>query len=109
MTSHIEFFLQLKEFRTTLRTPLRLDTRFAVRDGARKLIISERSGGVELYDLARDPSERANLLQEGAEDGAGLRAWLETWLRNAKASARPQARIALCPGEIERLRRLGYF
>ena len=70
------------------------------------MIVGASEGVLELYDLASDPEEKANLAQERADVGATLRAELEAWLEEqprAEAPAEP-----LDPEARRRLEDLGY-
>ena len=89
--------------------------RFAVRSGSHKLIMTPVSGGklhLELYDLASDPGERANMAQEDP----ALRARLFKALLRLRDGLRRlgPAQYRLdgtndMPGVEERLRELGYI
>ena len=68
-------------------------------EGSFKLIVAPRR---ELYDLARDPGERLNLLAEDGERASAL----ETWVRQLAGSA--EAAPAAAPSIDPRLRSLGY-
>ena len=81
----------------------------AVRETGREEIPAE--GLVrELYDLMRDPRERANLLEAPVPPEQAARAEaMERALRERLASIRGRAdRITLGPAVLERLRALGY-
>jgi arylsulfatase A-like enzyme len=68
----------------------------AVRAGDWKLLEYFEDGRLELYDLARDPSEQENLADREPSRAAALRAQLEQWRREvgARLPARNPARAS---------------
>ncbi|HUO84426.1 MAG TPA: sulfatase-like hydrolase/transferase, partial [Thermoanaerobaculia bacterium] len=86
----------------------RFDRRLkSIQVGTTKLIISDR-GDPELYDLAADPHETRNLIEERTEAARSLRKRLleivPRW-----GPANPAERPNLDPRAIEELRSLGYL
>jgi len=73
-----------------------------------KLIRDDRTGALELYDLARDPGERRDLAPERPALAAELSALLETELARVREGARRAPVRRLSEDEIEQLRALGY-
>ena len=80
----------------------------ALYDPPHKLIVSSR-GGVELYDLARDPEERTDLAGRDASLAAGLRERLERFRADHPALYDAEARAKLSPETEDALRALGYL
>jgi arylsulfatase A-like enzyme len=95
-----------------------LDFQVALVDGDWKLVRTLRdyyattrfhreAGAVELYDLAHDPGERANLAVAQPERTAAMGAALDAW--QAAHGVRADAPVpAVAPPDRERLRALGY-
>jgi arylsulfatase A-like enzyme len=87
----------------------------AVRHGDSKLIRDRGRLDVEaleLYDLARDPSERCNLARQSPQEAARLQAALRDIARDLRADARAPLRVSaegLEPELLENLRALGYL
>ncbi len=84
----------------------------AVRLGDLKLLFETREAPRALYDLARDPAERANLLPGAAAEAERLAGVHERALERARRlHGRPieVGRAPYTPEEIERLRSLGYL
>jgi arylsulfatase A-like enzyme len=77
----------------------------AVVEGSRKLVRSA-AGKRELYDLERDPDERASLAGVDSAAAAALDGALERWL--AATSPAPVDTVSLDADARERLRALGY-
>ncbi len=77
----------------------------AVRTARWKLITTPATGGRELYDLAADPGERADVWGAHSSEGDRLAAALDAWRRTA-----PTAPAAAGPGPDlgQKLRALGY-
>jgi arylsulfatase A-like enzyme len=80
----------------------------ALYDAPHKLIVSSR-GEVELYDLERDPAERADLAVSEAARTESLRAALERFRAEHVALYDEDARADLSPETEEALRALGYL
>lgn len=81
------------------------DTLAAVRVGRYKLVVDQRSGERELYDLRADPAERDDLSAERP----ALADRLERRLAAHRARQRPPRRAEdLPPRRLEHLRALGY-
>jgi len=77
-----------------------------IRLGDWKYIVGPEEGTRELFNLARDPRERENLIEAEPERASELAARLD---RRLAGSARPLvAPDAISPEERERLRALGY-
>jgi arylsulfatase A-like enzyme len=73
----------------------------AVRDGDWKLVEHYENGALELYDLASDPSEQADLAAKEPARVAALRGKLEAWRRAVAAqgnAANPQFEPAAWKG-----------
>lgn len=51
----------------------------AVRDGDLKLVVHRKGRKVELYDLARDPTEQRDIAAERPDDVAALKAQVDRW------------------------------
>ena len=73
-----------------------------------KLIRSNR-GEIELYDLADDPDETANLASAQPERVAHLQAALDAWLQDHPPSGPAASSPSLDPGIEQHLRALGYL
>jgi len=83
----------------------------AVRRGDEKLVVRPGAGGVELYDVRRDPREQLDVAIERPEHVEQLRGLLADF---EKASQRlrqsgADAQADLSPEHVERLRALGYI
>jgi arylsulfatase A len=59
----------------------------AVRNGDWKLIHSYEDDGVELFNLANDPSETSNVSKQHPDRVHELRSQLDAWRRNTRANA----------------------
>ncbi len=87
----------------------------AIRVGPNKLIRDRRPGGQvteELFDLAADPHERADLAGREGGQRARLAELLDRWEDAAATAAGPGWRVSpeqLSPGEREQLKALGYL
>lgn len=81
-------------------------TQTAVISGDRKLIVSAGQGE-ELYHLARDPGETANLASVEPEAAETLRRSLNAWLE--KTPLRVSSLRRADPRAIERLKNFGYI
>ncbi len=86
-----------------------------VRDGKWKLIEVPRVAGdpgqdeIELYDLARDPTETRNVAAENREVVAKLRAAIAAWVKTRRAAPPDDAPpLTISPEERESLTSLGY-
>jgi choline-sulfatase len=78
----------------------------SVRDGRWKYILAPNA---ELYDLDRDPGERANLVDREPSRARAMRAGLEQRLRGELASAKSGPASAAVPADLlEKLGALGY-
>lgn len=62
----------------------------------------------QLYDLAADPEERNNLVEEQPERAAQLRERLESFEREARVWEQGRVTLALTEGELAGLQALGY-
>ncbi len=82
----------------------------AVRYGAFKLVVYPTADGetYELFDLARDPGERANLAAARAATVRILRRRLDLWLGGRPELLRSSGGRALTSAEENALRALGY-
>jgi hypothetical protein len=60
----------------------------------------------ELFDLEKDPKERASLEAEGAREK--LRRYALAYLARGRAEATEPVAVSLSPTVLERLRALGY-
>jgi arylsulfatase A-like enzyme len=81
----------------------------AVRTRTRKYVRAPRP---ELYDLTRDPNERANLLPERADEIVAEERWLVEEVRRLSDPRRPAGvsrPVAVDPDRVEQLRALGYL
>jgi arylsulfatase A-like enzyme len=76
--------------------------------GDLKLVRDDRSGEIELYDLASDPLERRDLAEERPERARELLAVLERHLAALSGRARAAEETAFTPEELSDLRDLGY-
>lgn len=61
----------------------------------------------ELYDLAKDPAESVNVIDEHPEAAARMAGWLEWYLAREPEEAQQPAEVD--PETMERLRSLGYL
>jgi arylsulfatase A-like enzyme len=93
--------------------PLRQGLRDMLIEGDYKLIVS--SDGLELYDLAADPDERINLIDEHPDVVRRMRATLrELRQRNEERRRRNLASVSdemleeTAKGTLEQMRALGY-
>jgi choline-sulfatase len=79
----------------------------AVRDGRWKYILAPRP---ELYDLARDPGERQNLVDSEPQRARAFRSGLEQHLRKEQAALHDAAasNASVPPDLLEKLGALGY-
>jgi len=95
-------------FPTTTRTR----NWIAVRQGDYKLVESPELGRKELYDVRKDPREKADLSQANAGVVEGLEAKLSSWQEEERRIAGTYQKggtAKLTPAETERLRALGYL
>jgi arylsulfatase A-like enzyme len=76
--------------------------------GDSKLIRDDRSGSIELYDLAADPGERSDLAPAVPELVARLVTILDQQARLAREGAGAAQQRAISDEELEQLRALGY-
>jgi arylsulfatase A-like enzyme len=86
--------------------------RYARRDEGYKFIYDTRTGDEELYDLARDPGEKTNLVTADPLRAAWSRQSLHHWIASAARAAVSEGAIA--PGRLtreqcENLKALGYL
>jgi arylsulfatase A-like enzyme len=87
------------------RHPERVDLKHMVRRGAHKLVFDRAAASAELYDLARDPLERADRAREQAELTRELALALRA---HAAAAVEPERIPEPSAEERERLEALGY-
>ncbi len=80
-----------------------------VTDGTLKLRLDLESGGVQLFDLARDPGERFDVAASRPLDRGRLEAVLHRWMEQAEAGATPQERVRRAEESEAELRALGYL
>jgi arylsulfatase A-like enzyme len=95
-------------FPTTTRTR----NWIAVRQGDYKLVESPELGRKELYDVRKDPREKADLSQANAGVVQGLEVKLSSWQEEERRIAGTYQKggtAKLTPAETERLRALGYL
>lgn len=84
--------------------------RWAVVDGERKLIVDPATpGGFELFDLARDPGEKANLAAREPAEVERLRALLRSWARSNPRAPDQRTRDRLDDELRQQLEALGYL
>jgi arylsulfatase A-like enzyme len=88
-----------KEFDRALRTAQTNDLKY----------VWGSDGRDELYDLAADPAETRNLIDEQPEQAKELYAALETWLASFQHSAQDQETVELDESTIKKLEQLGYL
>jgi arylsulfatase A-like enzyme len=82
------------------------DLKRAIRTREFKLYFDRRSKEEELYDLAADPAEQADILDSRGDVAEVLRKELGTWMSTGRGQ--PE-RIVLTDREREELRSLGYL
>jgi len=81
----------------------------AASDGRFKLILRGRRGKPELYDLANDPGETVNVIDDHRREARRLGRAIERWTRQEEASAKARGDKANWgEGVVDRLRALGY-
>ncbi len=85
-----------------------MEPRYAIREGDAKAIVTTSTGGVELYDLARDPGETRDLSQAEPMRAAFYRQALAAWVM-ARVPEGVVAPKALTPEQQENMRALGYI
>ena len=90
----------------------------AVRLGARKMVLDRENGEVrrELYDLASDPLESRNLLEDGSTTADDLALLLERYPDVQEAQRRRlmedvprESNPPIDPERLKKLRALGYL
>ncbi|MEM8963153.1 MAG: sulfatase [Acidobacteriota bacterium] len=79
----------------------------AIRDSTHKLIWWLDTERIELYDLATDPGETQNVIDDEAHIASAYRLAIETWLRDDERG--PETETPLDDELVERLRALGYI
>ena len=81
-----------------------------VREDAWKGIWNHERATLELYDLATDPLERADVQNDHPERSARMREFARTWLSycNARGAGEQRHRSELDEADRENLRELGY-
>jgi len=85
------------------------DLNVVARQGRWKSIWNVEPDSVELYDLAADPGERADVAAREPERAAAMRDASEAWWQACRATADGAGRReTLTPEMLERLRALGY-
>lgn len=93
-----------------LEKEARGDVNVALRSGSLKGIWNEGPETVELYDLAKDPGERANLATADPEKAQELRDEAISWLEQCRASAAGAIEVKeLDERTKQQLRAIGYF
>ncbi len=94
----------------TARQEVLHTSRAVVLDGLKLIVVSDGAGENEFFDLREDPDEKRNLIEEAS--WADLRKRLELELERLSsgetASASERA-PELGPGDVERLKKLGYL
>jgi N-acetylgalactosamine-6-sulfatase len=69
--------------------------RFSIRDGDWKLVMTSPNDRVELYNVARDVSEKHNLAQQNPENATELTKKLQSWIKTIpmpkKSTSRPSS------------------
>lgn len=86
------------------------DVNVALRTGSLKGIWNEGPETMELYDLAKDPGEQANLAASDPEKATELRDEAVSWLEQCRASAAGAIEVKeLDERAKEQLRAIGYF
>ncbi|MBP7148135.1 MAG: sulfatase [Acidobacteria bacterium] len=101
-----EIFLQRRQYKSGLEGRFRVEgDKSAVRSGSLKYIEAQAENSYELYDLATDPGERANLVSRRRADAERLAASLRAWRESAPAVTHEQT---VEPADAEKLRSLGY-
>jgi arylsulfatase A-like enzyme len=82
-----------------------------VREGAMKLVITGKTGEVELFDLERDPGEKMDLYEERAGQGRELERKLRNWYSEASADRKlweGKQTVPLTDEQRKQLEALGY-
>ena len=93
-----------------LEKEARGDVNVALRTGSLKGIWNEEPETVEVYDLAKDPGELANLAGRDPEKAQELRDEAISWLEQCRASAAGAIEInELDERSKQQLRAIGYF
>ncbi|PYQ38852.1 MAG: hypothetical protein DMF77_23175 [Acidobacteria bacterium] len=84
--------------------------RYARRDDGYKFVYDTRTGDEELYDVARDPGEKTNLVASDPLRAAWSRQALHHWIASVArtATSGTVAPASLTPEQCENLRSLGY-
>jgi arylsulfatase A-like enzyme len=81
----------------------------SIRTGRWKLILDQRRGTVELFDLENDPGELNDLAADEKEIAAALLEELRVWLAYLERSAVPEKTVVLDEDMKEGLEALGYL
>jgi len=93
-----------------LEKDARGDVNVALRAGSLKGIWNEGPESVEVYDLARDPGEQANLAAGDPEKAQELRDEAISWLEQCRASAAGVIEVKeLDERSKQQMRAIGYF
>ncbi|MEM7581931.1 MAG: sulfatase [Acidobacteriota bacterium] len=80
-----------------------------VTDGRFKLSYNIKTGDVRLYDLARDPGERVNIMTRRPELAEEMTATLLRWIEKVESDVDVAARVESASEVTERLKALGYL
>jgi arylsulfatase A-like enzyme len=104
MTSHEKLFAaRMPNLNRAL-----FDVLFMARTDRWKVVYSRRRSAYETFDLYADPRETRNLHPSTDADARALKEALDAWVRAVPESAPDAATPKLPPGQIERLKALGY-
>jgi arylsulfatase A-like enzyme len=89
-----------------------MDTlQIAVREGSMKLVLTGKTGEIDLYDLVRDPGETRDLLGERPQMGRELERKLRNWFSEASADRKlweGKQTVPLTDDQKQQLEALGY-
>ncbi len=82
---------------------------FAMQEERWKLILDATRGQELLFDLERDPLERADLAAVEREKLESMRQRLQSWIQDMQQHGGPATELELDADEIEQLKALGYL